>query len=234
MYEAPLFNLDCYIDYLLSGAKLSYFDNPNAKFTINNFIDSLCDFGAPSHGTYLGSRPGEQIKSLFIYLNTSKPRSVSYNTWFLYDYGYKYCKACEQVLPLNSYSSNISRWDSLSSLCKNCDNNRCRVYKNNNKNISAVSYKKWYESNKHIRAASTAKRRAVIKQAMPTWLTPKHIEEIKDIYKLASTQKMQVDHIVPLQGKNVCGLHVPWNLQLLSAKDNLTKSNKVLNAECLV
>ena len=68
------------------------------------------------------------------------------------------------------------------------------------------------------------------KNATPSWANK---ESIKEIYQLAaklteSTGIMhEVDHIVPLKGKTVCGLHVPWNLQVLAAKDNLSKSNKV-------
>ena len=68
-------------------------------------------------------------------------------------------------------------------------------------------------------------------QATPPWLNYDHKQEIEFTYSLAKECELltgdqyHVDHIVPLQGENVCGLHVPWNLQVLPADINLKKSN---------
>jgi len=69
------------------------------------------------------------------------------------------------------------------------------------------------------------------KAATPSWLTEEHRRAIEDIYKTAKLcqrvtgSEYHVDHIVPVRGKNVCGLHVPWNLQILPSRVNLVKSN---------
>ena len=69
--------------------------------------------------------------------------------------------------------------------------------------------------------------------ATPKWLTSDHKIQIEKIYLMAKkTSNMagflcHVDHIVPLKGKDVCGLHVPWNLRVVSQSYNSKKSNKL-------
>jgi hypothetical protein len=83
------------------------------------------------------------------------------------------------------------------------------------------------------RRATAVKRYTTKIQATPSWLTAEQLEEIESIYLEAKRLeqldgiKRHVDHIVPLKGKNVRGLHVPWNLQILTARENIIKSNKL-------
>ncbi len=87
------------------------------------------------------------------------------------------------------------------------------------------SSKRHYNRNKHAYTAKLAKRRAQKLKATPKWLTKDQLWLIQQFYA-ARQPGFHVDHIVPLQGENVCGLHVPWNLQILPAEENITKSNK--------
>ena len=63
-------------------------------------------------------------------------------------------------------------------------------------------------------------RRRGVSHATPPWADRK---AIKAIYVEARATGMQVDHVIPLRGKDVCGLHVQGNLQLLTPKDNKKK-----------
>jgi hypothetical protein len=92
--------------------------------------------------------------------------------------------------------------------------------------------REYKKNNRHMYIKDSAKRRASKLKATPSWLTEDHLKEIKEIYKDAqeirwlNEEPLHVDHIVPLQGKNVSGLHVPWNLQILTASVNLKKGNQ--------
>jgi hypothetical protein len=87
----------------------------------------------------------------------------------------------------------------------------------------------WYKKNPSKAAANASKRRARLLNATPKWA---NFNAIQTKYALAESIskvtgiKYHVDHIVPLKGKNVCGLHVHENLRVIPAKDNLVKSNK--------
>lgn len=107
------------------------------------------------------------------------------------------------------------------------------MYRNNNRD-------RIYNNNKHYREKNpgkvlAAKRKYQIAklQRTPKWLTQEHFKLIEQEYILAAelnwlntNEPMHVDHIVPLQGKNVSGLHVPWNLQIMPKTLNQEKRNK--------
>ena len=72
-------------------------------------------------------------------------------------------------------------------------------------------------------------RKKHVKQATPSWANMKYIRLFYEMAKMEEERlgiPVHVDHIIPLRGKNVCGLHVEDNLQLLTAKQNLRKNNR--------
>lgn len=93
----------------------------------------------------------------------------------------------------------------------------------------------WKKANPEEVKASTNDRRHRHKNATPKWLSAEQKQEIREIYKEAIRRTKEegipyvVDHVFPLRGVEVCGLHVPENLQILTAEKNLRKTNKLLD-----
>lgn len=95
-----------------------------------------------------------------------------------------------------------------------------------NKDKRREQKKEYFKKNKREFVRRTAEYRARLIKAQPDWLTEEHKKQIADIYKNCP-KGFHVDHIIPLKGKNVCGLHTPWNLQYLTATENKRKNNRV-------
>lgn len=158
----------------------------------------------------------------------------------------KHCKKCNTTLSLDYFGKDKQSKDGKQAYCKDCRCKQRKSYYSANA-PEVIAYQKAYYSehkdhykvvqrayavtNPHKIVEKAAKRRATKISATPHWLTEEHYTQIAYTYWLAkdleaiSGESYHVDHIVPLQGKNVCGLHVPWNLQVLPATENLKKSN---------
>ncbi|MEN6402273.1 MAG: hypothetical protein ABFD94_10055 [Armatimonadia bacterium] len=94
----------------------------------------------------------------------------------------------------------------------------------------------WKERNQVQVLADNKVRRRKHRQATPPWLTRKQKGEIRQLYQVAITttrltgEQYVVDHIYPLRSETVCGLHVPWNLRVVTQAENLQKSNALPDA----
>lgn len=108
-----------------------------------------------------------------------------------------------------------------------------KKWRENNKDRDDLNHKKYRQENRGRVNATNSRRRAAKLQATPKWITQEQLKEIDEIYQdvqdiqWLAEEKLHVDHIYPLQGKTMCGLHVPENLRIVSASENLKKSNKV-------
>lgn len=107
-----------------------------------------------------------------------------------------------------------------------------KSYYRANKEHHQFRMKAWRSVNISKQAIYSADRKARELQATPKWLTHEQLLQIREFYILAkelswlSESPLEVDHIIPLQGTNVRGLHVPWNLQLLPESMNCSKGNR--------
>jgi len=101
--------------------------------------------------------------------------------------------------------------------------NEVRQYKDLHKQKNPEYYKS---------LTSVRKRRH--RNATPAWITKEQKLAMRQLYLQAQQmtqitgERYVVDHIIPLISDEVCGLHVPWNLRVITQEENLKKSNKIL------
>ena len=147
-----------------------------------------------------------------IFILSDKSSNMTYVNYFLKLKGFKRCNKCLQVLDIELFFNDKARSDGKMYTCKTC----CTQYQKDNIEQVRLTKKQYKMS---------------ILTNTPKRLTTTMLQEIKNIYaesaRLSKTskQQMHVDHIVPLKGVNVCGLHVPWNLQIIPDSENFAKGN---------
>lgn len=126
----------------------------------------------------------------------------------------KVCSKCKKGLPLDQFWKDKRKPSGLRYACKNC---------------LQPQKAKWKTDNAALNNTHGAKRRATKLKATPSWADQKAITAIyKESRRLQDLLgiPMHIDHVVPLQGELVCGLHVETNLAIIPAALNLRKSNK--------
>ena len=162
----------------------------------------------------------------------------------------KTCSCCKVEKDTSFFGKHASNKDGFQFQCRECRKLTCHLsYKRTSQEQLEKRNKarrQWGEKNKeHVSqyskeyAASNLPKRLVLQtkrhcskmKRTPAWLTEKDTTHITCLYSLAamrnkySGEKWHVDHVIPLQGKNVSGLHVPLNLRVVPAAYNQRKYN---------
>ena len=161
----------------------------------------------------------------------------------------KTCTKCSSTKLLDDFYKRNRSPDGREAMCKVCrlEHNRkwhsankdrhrelTQKWYAENKEQHLANSKVWYESNKHRKLETTTAREKRCVLATPTWADRELIKELYELARKLTNQTgipHEVDHVVPLQGKNVSGLHCPDNLQVITQEENRRKANKLVGLD---
>ena len=175
--------------------------------------------------------PKCQVVKPFEAFYASSTHKSGYASW---------CKVCESER--NKAKNQVNREQRLAKAKEWRESNPDKVkngilaWREANKEHYANYFARYAQENRGKVNAKWMKREASKKCRTPSWLTNDEHWMIEQAYDIAAVRtkmlgiKHHVDHIVPLQGKTVSGLHVPWNLRVIPAKENQMKSNQLIQS----
>ena len=156
-----MFNIDNYREFIVSKVQRSV--HRKDAIPINKLIDFCCQWDETPADFFKVSalRANRQLKNALDAYN--KPTGVSYNTYFLYLFGFLKCRMCKMILSLDSFYLDTSRWHKLDDRCSQC---------------AAIRVANWREDNPGKAASQRANRRAAEQNAIPKWLSDKQKADI--------------------------------------------------------
>lgn len=134
----------------------------------------------------------------------------------------KHCFKCKKYKEFSEFHKDSTKADRVQSSCKLCKINRVKSWQKDNPNKASLNSCNWQKRYPGKINAKNTKRRLSKIQRVPKWAD---LKAIKQFYNNCPNG-YEVDHIYPLQGKTVSGLHVIQNLQYLPIKSNRSKGNK--------
>jgi 5-methylcytosine-specific restriction endonuclease McrA len=160
---------------------------------------------------------------------------------------FQICRKCKVQKDVSFFNKDKSKKLGVRRICKECHRKETSEYALDNKDVYSKRAKEWYlankakkqeydkkyrkkyyDDNKAYMLAKTNVRRSSIRAHTPSWSDKK---AIKEIYLKAAQMSIEtgiqheVDHIVPIMSKIVCGLHCQQNLQIITSYENKKKSN---------
>lgn len=161
----------------------------------------------------------------------------------------KTCTKCQATKPFDGFYKRSRAPDGHEAWCKVCrlEHNRAWLARNKdrhseltrswyecNKDQHLANSKEWYAANRHRKLATTTAREQRCRLATPAWADKEAIVAFyKEAQRLTAETGIQydVDHIIPLQGKTVSGLHIPANLRVIPSAENKRKAAKLIQVD---
>jgi hypothetical protein len=195
-----------------TSREISYFDLIKGLLEHSSLVEYSTSIGVDDKTIQ------RSLKKCFPTINTM---GKSWNIYILSCLNLKQCSKCKKLLKLcEFYQYKSEGRDLISPHCKDCAKEKYIL----NKPSYDEYRKQHYLNNKGYYLSKRAKYRSDRNKRTPIWAD---IEKIKLIYTNCPVG-YHVDHVIPLHGTHVSGLHVENNLQYLLAKDNLSKSNRFM------